>query len=361
MTYTLDDVDPEALAAYEETARTAPGGQTFMSESWLNGFAKRSKDRSAAWLKGAVIGLGLLAVAAATVSVRAQYVMVDAARHQQVISAVEAAIPDVAALIFACLGIALALRGKRAYRARFLNAGAVATSVFMNFAAAGHGWRNIAIWLMPPVAYALASDTCIVHVRAWFMALQQMADDDSSVLGTIARGLRSAALYPLRFVLDTRGTARGLKAAVLIATPLPELPASPTAKALVAIDRTQATIDAVRSGKVTAEPGSFFARAAEAQGPLPQAARKPAASNGSAPIKAAANSSANGSAPRGTKQPAFLDLVKARYGAIAAIELAAVAAIAKEVAPEVDLNEGQARKVLRAAVQQAQESTEVQS
>src|ERR1017187_8779562 len=39
------------------------------------------------------------------------------------------------------------------------------TSVFMNTIAAAAGWRNLAIWAMPPIAYALASDTLISVVR----------------------------------------------------------------------------------------------------------------------------------------------------------------------------------------------------
>ena len=35
----------------------------------------------------------------------------------------------------------------------------------MNAIAAAPGWRNLAIWAMPPVAYALASDTLIAVVR----------------------------------------------------------------------------------------------------------------------------------------------------------------------------------------------------
>jgi len=36
--------------------------------------------------------------------------------------------------------------------------------------AAEPGWRNLAIWALPPVAYALASDTLIGVVRAWALA-----------------------------------------------------------------------------------------------------------------------------------------------------------------------------------------------
>jgi hypothetical protein len=116
-------------------------------------------NRSGLWLRNAAAGLCVLAAAAAGVSFTAQYRMVDATRHLPVVAALEAAIPDAAALVFACLGIALALHGRRALRARALNLAAVGASVFMNAIAAQPGWRNLAIWAMPPVAYALASDT----------------------------------------------------------------------------------------------------------------------------------------------------------------------------------------------------------
>ena len=108
---------------------------------------------------------GRLAAAAAAVSFTAQYRMVNATRHLPAIAALEAAIPDAAALVFASLGIALALHGRRALRARTLNLAAVAASVAMNTLAAEPGWRNLAIWALPPVAYALASDTLITVIR----------------------------------------------------------------------------------------------------------------------------------------------------------------------------------------------------
>jgi hypothetical protein len=95
-------------------------------------------------------GLCVLAAAAAAVSFTAQYRMVDATRHLAVVAALEAAIPDAAALVFACLGIALALHGRRALRARALNLASVGTSVFMNAIAAAPGWRNLAIWACLP-------------------------------------------------------------------------------------------------------------------------------------------------------------------------------------------------------------------
>ena len=129
-------------------------------------WAGPGQDRSALWLRHAAAGLVVLAAAAAVVSFTAQYRMIDATRHLPAIAALEAAIPDAAALVFACLGIALALHGRRALRARALNLASVGASVFMNAIAAAPGWRNLAIWAMPPIAYALASDTLIGVVRA---------------------------------------------------------------------------------------------------------------------------------------------------------------------------------------------------
>jgi hypothetical protein len=104
------------------------------------------------------------------VSFTAQYRMVYADRHLAAVAALEAAIPDAAALVFACLGVALALHGRRALRARTLNVASVGASVFVIVVAAAPGWRSLAVWAMPPVAYALASDTLIGVIRSWVIA-----------------------------------------------------------------------------------------------------------------------------------------------------------------------------------------------
>jgi hypothetical protein len=75
---------------------------------------KRSADHSGLWLRNAAAGLGVLAAAAAAVSFTAQYRMAETARHLPAIAALEAAIPDATALVFACLSIALALHGPAA-------------------------------------------------------------------------------------------------------------------------------------------------------------------------------------------------------------------------------------------------------
>jgi hypothetical protein len=252
----------------------------------------RGQDRSGLWLRNAAAGLCVLAAAAAAVSFTAQYRMAEIARHLPIIAALEAAIPDAAALVFACLGIALALHGRRALRARALNLAAVGASVFMNAIAAAPGWRNLAIWILPPAAYALASDTLIGVVRTQTLtrhhrpgaALAADAATPLAVLGGLARWL-------LRLALAPASTLAGFRAWVLAECPV--------------------------------APG----RHAPAPGPAPAPH----------PRKA-------------TKTARFLALAAERHGPLASIPLDAVAAISADLAPRVGLHPGTARAALRKAV-----------
>ena len=248
-----------------------------------------SRDRSGLWLRNAAAGLCVLAAAAAAVSFTAQYRMADATRHLPVVAALEAAIPDAAALVFACLGIALALHGRRALRARALNLASVAASVFMNAIAAAPGWRNLAIWAMPPVAYALASDTLITVIRARH---QQLAADAATPLAILG-GL---VLWLLRLVLAPASTLAGFRAWVL-----EECPVAPGRRA------------------------------------SPSAAARPGPGGGTVPRKA-------------TKTGRFLSLVAERHGPLASIPLDRVASISAALAPAAGLNPGAARAALRKAV-----------
>ena len=170
-------------------------------------------DRSGLWLRNAAAGLCVLAAAAAAVSSTAQYRMAETARNLPAIAALEAAIPDAAALVFACLGIALALHGRRALRARALNLASVGTSVFMNAIAAEPGWHNLAIWALPPVAYALASDTLIGVVRAHHQHLAGEATTPLAILGGLL-------LWLLRLALAPASTLAGFRAWVLAGCPV---------------------------------------------------------------------------------------------------------------------------------------------
>ena len=186
------------------------------------------RDHSGIWLRNAATGLCVLAAAAAVVSFTAQYRLVYATRQLAVVAGLEAAIPDAAALVFACLGIALALHGRRAVRARILNLASVGTSVFMNTIAAAPGWRNLAVWAMPPVAYALASDTLISVVRTAALARHQdlgaaMAPEERTPLAALG-GL---VLWLLRLALAPVSTLAGFRAWVVGECPVAPAAARP--------------------------------------------------------------------------------------------------------------------------------------
>ena len=171
-----------------------------------------TRDRAQAWLRNAMTALAVLAAAAAAVSWQAQYVLVQAVKHAKVIAALEAGIPDVGALIFAALGIALALHGRRAIRARTLNVACVGISLAMNALASAPGWRDLAVWIMPSAVYALASDTLIGVIRAWAIARarhhsQVLADDEPTPMA-IAGGL---LLWLLRLALAPPSTIAGFR------------------------------------------------------------------------------------------------------------------------------------------------------
>jgi hypothetical protein len=266
-------------------------------------------DRPARWLTASMLSLGVLAAAAAVVSFSAQYRMVFAAKRAAPVAALEAAIPDVAALIFATLGIALALHGRRAIRARVLNVAAVATSVAMNVLAAGRGWRDLAIWAMPPVAYALASDTAIGVVRAWTIARTRalndaLADDDATPLA-LAGGL---LLWLLRLCIAPASTLAGFRAWVV-----EECPVAPGRRARPA-------------------PRAAAPRRAKAITARPAARRR------------------GGGARSGTKTARFLALAADRYGPLDAFPLADVSRVSAELAGEVGLHPGAARAALRRRV-----------
>src|SRR5215467_7541768 len=180
-----------------------------------------------AWLRNAMAALAVLAAAAAVVSWDAQYVMVSRIKRTPVIAALEAGVPDVGAVIFAALGIALALHGRRALRPRILNVACIGISLAMNGMAAGRGWRNMAIWVMPAAVYALASDTLIGVVRAWALARMDatgptLADEEVTPLAVAGACL----LWLLRLMLAPVSTLAGFRRWVV-----EECPVAPGRKA----------------------------------------------------------------------------------------------------------------------------------
>ena len=284
----LPNPAPSLMARLDE-----PGKITGNRPRWV----ASGRDHSGIWLRNAAIGLCVLAAAAAVVSFTAQYRLVYATRRLAVVAGLEAAIPDAAALVFACLGIALALHGRRAVRARILNLASVGTSVFMNTIAAAPGWRNLAVWAMPPVAYALASDTLISVVRA--AAIARHRDLDTAMVQeerTPLAAVGGLVLWLLRLALAPVSTLAGFRAWVV--------------------------------GECPVAPG-----------------RRPAPGSGSACPPHPA-----GVAETVTKTARFLSLVTERHGPLAQVPLDRVAGIAATLAPLADLNTGSARAALRKAI-----------
>jgi len=286
---------------------------------------EREPGRPGLWLYAAAVGLLVLAAAAAAVSFSAQYRLVYAARRLPAVAGLEAAIPDAAALVFACLGVALALHGRRAVRARALNVASAGASVFMNVIAAAPGWRDLAVWAMPPAAYALASDTLIGVIRAWVLARQHPAGTLAGEV-TILAVLGGVLLWLLRLTLAPASTMSGFRAWVL-----EECPVAPGRRATRPITaRTRGRSRAVGAASA-AGPGAPSGDPSLLRPRVPRG---------------------------GTKTARFLALVTEQHGPLGALPLGSVGRISAQVAPQAGLNTGSARAALRRAVLTAQNGSQ---
>jgi hypothetical protein len=269
-------------------------------------------DRARGWLGGAMGALAVLAAAAAVVSWDAQYTLVLAIKGVPSVAALEAGIPDVGAVIFAALGIALALHGRRAIRPRGLNVGCVGISLAMNALAAAPGWRDLAVWVMPAAVYALASDTLIGVVRARAIARTRqagpaLADDDATPMAIVG----SLILWLLRLALAPPSTLTGFRHWAL-----DECPVAPGRKAPPPSAVPTKIIDVPRPSLPTAAAS-------------PARTRKPG------------------------KQDRMIALAGQRHD-LATLPLKRVSGIANQIAAEVSLSPGTARRVLLAYVRALQ-------
>jgi hypothetical protein len=312
-------------------------GQKILNISWRKPRSEREAGRksraggdpSRAWLRSALAGLGVLAAAAAAVSFAAQYHLVFAAKGIAWASALEAGIPDAGSMVFACLGIALALKGKRALRARGGNLACVGLSLTMNLIAAAAGWRGVAIWVMPSAVYAFASDTLIGVIRAHVLASQNRADDEKTALAVLGGLL----LWALRLFLAPKSTLTGFRTWVIEAAPVAPGRTAPAAAAAAAAPIV-AALPAAPETPGSAAITSIAPDHPETPSPGGRAAQ---------PVRRRV--------PRGESKTArFLALVKDRHGELAGINPAKVSRISTDLAPEVGLNAGAARAALRPLV-----------
>jgi hypothetical protein len=320
-----DDADyPAADASGVRVLNLAPGKP-----------AKEAKDRAGTWLRNAMIALALLAGIAAVVSYSAQYWLVYSFKHSTAIAALQAGIPDTGALVFAALGISLALQGRRAIRPRALNVLCVGISIGMNALAASAGWRAMAVWTMAPVLYALASDTLIGVIRAYAIARQRqlredLADDEVTPLAILGGLL----LWHLRLVLAPASTLKGFRAWVVESCPV--------------APGTRAQLPAPNVAALPAAPTPGSAAIATPAAPAASTPRKPRST---------------GSGQRGpSKTSRFMDLVAERYpDGLATIDPRNVSQLCALLAPQVGLDPGAARSYLTPRVREAHAAQETEA
>jgi hypothetical protein len=161
---------------------------------------------------------------------------------------------------------------------------------------------------MPPVAYALASDTLIGVVRAWAISRHRalaisVAGDEATPLAILGGLL----LWLLRLCMAPVSTLAGFRSWVVEECPVaPGRRARPTESDSVAATRPVK--------EITGQP----------QAAARQAGRR-----------------------EGTKTARFLALVADRHGPLDAFPLADVSRVSTQLAPEVGLDPGAARTALR--------------
>jgi hypothetical protein len=172
----------------------------------------------------AAILLGLLAAALFVVTLNAQYKYVFAAKQQSIPSVIEAASLDLGMAIFTLLALGLAMAGQSARIERALIVACAIGSAGQNYAASDvTSPRSVAAYVVPSLFLALVVDRVVAVVRR-----HVLGDAERSVWATTGRAAAAAVrafglvlLYVLRFVLAAPSTWSGLRQLVLNAAPVP--------------------------------------------------------------------------------------------------------------------------------------------
>jgi Protein of unknown function (DUF2637) len=176
------------------------------------------------WLL-ALLGAGLFLV-----SFSGQFKYIFAERHEGIPSVILAGSFDLAMVIFTVLALGLARAGKPARTERALILACSIGSAAMNYAAANTASpRSVLAYVAAPVLLAVVVDRVVAVIRR-----HVLADDEKSpwaplawFLAALVRAVGLVALYLLRLVLARRETWQGLKQMVLDAAPLPAAPERP--------------------------------------------------------------------------------------------------------------------------------------
>jgi hypothetical protein len=169
-------------------------------------------------------GLAVLALATFYVSFRAQFTFMFSVKHQDVPALIEALIADVAMVTCSLLALGMACAGQPAKVARLLVVAFAGLSAGMNYLAADvSSVRSVAVYVMPPVVFAVCTDQTVAVIRRHGLGIAE--DSAWAVLGRLVLATVRLAgiivLYGLRFILAPAETATGLRRMVLNAAPLP--------------------------------------------------------------------------------------------------------------------------------------------
>ena len=189
---------------------------------WLAETARRPGARL---IWASTLGLALLALATFYVSFRAQFTFMYAVKHQDAPALIEALIADVAMVVCSLLALGMACVGQPAKVARLLVVVFASLSAGMNYLAADvSSFRSVAVYVMPPVVFAVCTDQTVAVIRRHGLGITE--DSAWTALGQLVlAAVRLAGvvlLYWLRFILAPAETAKGLRRVVLNAAPLPE-------------------------------------------------------------------------------------------------------------------------------------------
>ena len=182
---------------------------------WLAEAARRPGARL---IWASTFGLAVLALATFYVSFRAQFTFMYAVKHQDAPALVEALIADVAMVVCSLLALGMACAGQPAKVARLLVVVFAGLSAGMNYLAADvSSFRSVAVYVMPPVVFAVCTDQTVAVIRRHGLGIAE--DSAWTVLGRLVlAAVRLAGiivLYGLRFILAPAETAKGLRRMVL--------------------------------------------------------------------------------------------------------------------------------------------------
>ena len=188
---------------------------------WL---AEAVRRPGARLIWASTLGLAVLALATFYVSFRAQFTFMFSVKHQDVPALIEALIADAAMVVCSLLALGMACAGRSAKVARLLVVVFAGLSAGMNYLAADvSSFRSVAVYVMPPVVFAVVTDQTVAVIRRHGLGIAE--DSAWTVLGRLVLAVARLAgiilLYSLRFILAPAETAKGLRRLVLNAAPLP--------------------------------------------------------------------------------------------------------------------------------------------